>query len=134
MSVGEPIERGNDTTQDSNAKSMRVQSTPDAEGDDKDGEGDVHEPASLHSHQESQGAGTDVEKGIAQPSTDLVQDSSDAENVVWWDGDDDPHNPYNWPSWIKVLNCVLISALTFVTPLASCTSNTLPPHEVAHKC
>lgn len=41
-------------------------------------------------------------------------------NIVFWDGDDDPQNPYNWPTWVKVFNCVLISALTFVTPLASC--------------
>ncbi|TPX12717.1 uncharacterized protein E0L32_000894 [Thyridium curvatum] len=40
-------------------------------------------------------------------------------NVVWWDGEDDPENPYNWPGWRKYLNCGLISALTFVTPLAS---------------
>ncbi len=40
-------------------------------------------------------------------------------NTVWWDGDDDPENPYNWPSWRKVVNCSLISALTFLTPLAS---------------
>ncbi|RFU72070.1 bicyclomycin resistance [Trichoderma arundinaceum] len=49
-------------------------------------------------------------------------DSSDDENTVWWDGDDDPENPYNWPMWRKVLNCVLISSLTFITPLASCMS------------
>lgn len=49
----------------------------------------------------------------------------DDQNIVFWDGDDDPHNPYNWKSWIKVFNCVLISALTFVTPLASCTSTYL---------
>ncbi|KAH0489505.1 hypothetical protein TgHK011_009932 [Trichoderma gracile] len=52
----------------------------------------------------------------------LVQnasDSSDDENLVWWDGDDDPENPYNWPSWKKILNSALISALSFITPLAS---------------
>ncbi|KAJ4163622.1 hypothetical protein LMH87_005339 [Akanthomyces muscarius] len=43
----------------------------------------------------------------------------DENNIVFWDGDDDPHNPYNWKRWVKVFNCVLISALTFVTPLAS---------------
>ncbi|KAH6609038.1 hypothetical protein Trco_002384 [Trichoderma cornu-damae] len=46
-------------------------------------------------------------------------DSGGDENTVWWDGDNDPENPYNWPAWLKVLNCVLISALTFITPLAS---------------
>lgn len=64
----------------------------------------------------------------------LVQnasDPSDDENLVWWDGDDDPENPYNWPSWKKILNSALISALSFITPLASCmrTHSTTPnPH------
>jgi len=51
--------------------------------------------------------------------------SEDDANVVWWDGPDDPENPYNWPTWKKILNCGLISAFTFVTPLASC--RVLPP-------
>lgn len=52
----------------------------------------------------------------------IVQDATciDDENIVWWDGDSDPDNPYNWPRWRKVLNCVLISCLAFITPLASC--------------
>ncbi len=49
-------------------------------------------------------------------------DSSDDENTVFWDDDNDAQNPYNWPTWLKVVNCVLISTLTFVTPLASCKS------------
>jgi len=76
------------------------------------------------------GAAADVEKeagfgrdgdrdgdgdGDGEPSS-----SDDEANVIWWDGPDDPENPYNWPTWRKVVNCVLISALTFITPLASC--------------
>lgn len=63
----------------------------------------------------------DVEKGVggtAEKDGDGGESSED-ENIVWWDGPDDPANPYNWPSWLKVLNCSLISAMTFVTPLAS---------------
>ncbi|KAF7553939.1 hypothetical protein G7Z17_g3263 [Cylindrodendrum hubeiense] len=45
--------------------------------------------------------------------------SSSESDIVWWDSDTDPENPYNWARWRKVLNCVLVSALTFVTPLAS---------------
>ncbi|UNI24815.1 hypothetical protein JDV02_010535 [Purpureocillium takamizusanense] len=48
-----------------------------------------------------------------------VDEASEEENTVWWDGEDDLANPYNWPRWVKVFNCVLISSLTFVTPLAS---------------
>lgn len=69
----------------------------------------------------------DVEKGAgggppAAPTDRLTQgggDDNNDPNVVWWDGDDDPENPYNWPTWRKVANCVIISFLTFVTPLAS---------------
>jgi hypothetical protein len=41
-------------------------------------------------------------------------------NVVWWDQDDDPEHPYNWPRWRTISNCFLISAMTFLTALASC--------------
>jgi multidrug resistance protein len=45
--------------------------------------------------------------------------SEDEANIVWWDGDDDPANPYNWPTWLKVVNCVFVSLLTLITPLGS---------------
>jgi len=50
-------------------------------------------------------------------------ESEDEANIVWWDGPDDPENPYNWPAWRTTVNCGLISALTFVTPLVSCESD-----------
>jgi hypothetical protein len=53
----------------------------------------------------------------------VLDDSPTSEhdaNIVWWDGDNDLENPYNWPTWRKILNCGLISALSFVAPLASC--------------
>jgi len=56
------------------------------------------------------------------PDAVHTDEASEEENMVWWDGEDDLANPYNWPRWNKVLNCVLISSLTFVTPLASCKS------------
>ncbi|KIH90238.1 Major Facilitator Superfamily protein [Sporothrix brasiliensis 5110] len=70
-------------------------------------------------------ADADVEKGLAgdaKPDGDASGQDEEQEhdpNVVWWDGPDDPQNPFNWPTWHKALNCTLISALTFVTPLAS---------------
>ncbi|PNS19650.1 hypothetical protein CAC42_7494 [Sphaceloma murrayae] len=41
------------------------------------------------------------------------------EYMVTWDGDDDAANPLNWSKGKKVVHIVLISALTFTTPLAS---------------
>ena len=66
----------------------------------------------------------DIEKDAPDLADNSGTDESDSD-VVWWDNDKDPQNPYNWPRWRKVLNCVLISALTFVTPLASCMSSIL---------
>lgn len=57
----------------------------------------------------------DPEKGPEAGDAD-----EDDANVVWWNGPDDPENPYNWPTWKKVVNCGLISAMTFVSPLGSC--------------
>ncbi|EED23150.1 bicyclomycin resistance protein, putative [Talaromyces stipitatus ATCC 10500] len=65
---------------------------------------------------------------VSQPVTDPEKDGDVAEetniadidpNLVWWDGENDPNNPYNWPTWRKALNCGLVSALSFITPLTS---------------
>ncbi len=64
----------------------------------------------------------DVEKeghDAADQEDPTATSSGDDANVVFWDGPDDAANPYNWPTWRKVVNCVIISALTFVTPLGS---------------
>ncbi|KAJ4397641.1 hypothetical protein N0V93_001874 [Gnomoniopsis smithogilvyi] len=58
----------------------------------------------------------DLEKGT---STKDIKYTDNDPNIVWWDGDDDPENPYNWSRLRRVSICILISLLTFVTPLAS---------------
>lgn len=40
-------------------------------------------------------------------------------NVVDWDGPDDPANPMNFSGSVKTINVGIVSALTFITPLAS---------------
>lgn len=66
----------------------------------------------------------DVEKqtvaGATSAPSGTGRNDDQGTNVVDWDGDDDPHNPYNWAGWLKFLNCFLVSALSFMTPLASC--------------
>ncbi|KAJ4424524.1 hypothetical protein N0V82_000848 [Gnomoniopsis sp. IMI 355080] len=58
----------------------------------------------------------DVEKqGDLQPATQAASDP----NIVDWDGPDDPENPVNFSARFKVLNVGIVSALTFITPLAS---------------
>lgn len=79
-------------------------------------EGERKRQASIASRRHSTAAApfSDAENGDVKPEIAV-----DDENTVFWDGDDDPQNPYNWPTWLKVVNCILVSALTFVTPLAS---------------
>ncbi|KAL2060682.1 hypothetical protein VTL71DRAFT_9323 [Oculimacula yallundae] len=61
------------------------------------------------------GAGTrDVEKAKRKTSG-----AGRDPNVIWWDGPHDPLNPMNFSRWSKILNVTLISAICFVTPLAS---------------
>ncbi|KAI8944955.1 polyamine transporter 3 [Xylaria longipes] len=40
-------------------------------------------------------------------------------DIVWWDGDDDPENPMNWPTTRKWGNVALLSFLSFLTPFGS---------------
>ncbi|KAL6247858.1 hypothetical protein RBB50_005206 [Rhinocladiella similis] len=48
-----------------------------------------------------------------------VQHHAQLDIDVHWDGDEDPANPLNWSSLSKGLNLSLISAMSFITPLAS---------------
>ncbi|KAI1100301.1 bicyclomycin resistance protein [Jackrogersella minutella] len=59
------------------------------------------------------------EAGLSSNNDDENDDSDLNPNIIWWNGPDDLENPYNWPRWRKVLNCGLVSAMTFVAPLAS---------------
>lgn len=35
-------------------------------------------------------------------------------NIVWWDGEDDPANPFNWPASKKWIHVGIVSLITFV--------------------
>lgn len=66
---------------------------------------------------------TDLSNPSCQTLQPTANDDPEATNnnpnMVSWDGDNDPENPRNWPAKIKYANGLLISASTFVTPLAS---------------
>lgn len=64
--------------------------------------------------QQSSNASTDVEKAEQRPPA-----SATDPNVVDWEGLDDPANPLNFSSLVKSTNVGIVSALTFITPLAS---------------
>ena len=66
----------------------------------------------------------DIEKGIRSESLssgeDVEQTAEETDpNIVWWDGPNDPQNPMNWRYTKKWGTVLLVSAITFLTPLAS---------------
>lgn len=78
---------------------------------------DGQEPEEPEAAPRISGAQEDVEK-----SAGATEGEVEDENIVFWDGPDDPENPLNWPTWKKVTICALVSVFTFVSPLASCKS------------
>ena len=49
----------------------------------------------------------------------LIPEQNLDEGVVGWEGQDDPNMPLNFPDGKKFLLLFLISAITFISPLAS---------------
>lgn len=84
------------------------------------GSHDVERDAGLgDKEKETPSTAVEVQSGGSDGKDEEGTSSEDEANVVWWNGPDDPENPYNWPTWRKVTNCTLISAMTFITPLGS---------------
>lgn len=52
----------------------------------------------------------DLEKQTAEPTVE-VKDP----NLVDYDGPDDTENPFNWPTWKKGRQLVLMAFNTFIT-------------------
>lgn len=72
----------------------------------------------------------DVEKGEVSPFSkassiqshkQIDDNTSDdtLDHIVWWDGDDDPENPMNWPAIRRWTAVSIVSGITFITPLGS---------------
>lgn len=66
----------------------------------------------------------DIEKGVRTESLSSGGHGNQSylevdPDVVWWDGPDDPQNPMNWPFNRKWGTVILVSGITFLTPLAS---------------
>ncbi|KAF5001457.1 hypothetical protein FGRMN_1053 [Fusarium graminum] len=61
------------------------------------------------------------ERDIEDGSTSVESEGPtiDDPNIVNWDGPDDPANPQNWSMKKKTITVVIVSSVTFVTPLAS---------------
>lgn len=59
----------------------------------------------------------DLEEGSTSVEFDDVVEND--RNIVNWDGPDDPANPQNWSMGKKTVTVIIVSSVTFVTPLAS---------------
>ncbi|KAL6915812.1 hypothetical protein ACHAP8_005468 [Fusarium lateritium] len=59
----------------------------------------------------------DLEEGSTSVEFDDNVDNDP--NIVNWDGPDDPENPHNWSMKKKTITVIIVSSVTFVTPLAS---------------
>ncbi|OGE51973.1 hypothetical protein PENARI_c011G00038 [Penicillium arizonense] len=57
----------------------------------------------------------DLEKQVVPHDEEVKQDA----NLVDFDGPNDTENPFNWPTWKKGRQLVLMAFNTFITPLAS---------------
>jgi hypothetical protein len=63
----------------------------------------------------------DGEKAIQHAAADFEKGGDghfteeEDENIVWWDGDDDPAKPMNWKSAKKWYHVAIVSATTFLT-------------------
>lgn len=82
-----------------------------------------HQTATSEKVDSSLTAEKDVEKGVRTGSLSSEEEPEDTSppdpNVVDFDGPDDPEHPLNWPFKKKWGMIILISAITFLTPLAS---------------
>ncbi|RGP66447.1 hypothetical protein FLONG3_8884 [Fusarium longipes] len=59
----------------------------------------------------------DLEDGTT--SVEFDEPIENNPNIVNWDGPDDPANPQNWSRRKKTVTVIIVSSVTFVTPLAS---------------
>lgn len=74
------------------------------------------EKEGVHSREES--TFTTPVPSIRGHSKEQAEEQNDP-NVVFWDGENDPENPLNWPSARKWAAISMVSAVTFLTPLGS---------------
>ncbi|KAI1124073.1 cycloheximide resistance protein [Nemania abortiva] len=97
---------------------------PSSAGYVLDREGELKRLQSIEGQRRRSGVTTDhadrdIEKGDEAGQETASDDDETDPNVVWWDGEDDPENPYNWSTTRKVLNTGCVSFQTFISPLAS---------------
>lgn len=99
---------------------------PSNEGVEKHERGPPHAPSSqtLDLEKDIEKADTSTpnsvhEEALPEPKTAEEQITATDPNIVDFDGPDDPANPMNWTPMKKWGAIAVVSAITFLTPLAS---------------
>lgn len=67
------------------------------------------EDLDIGNEQLAQKKGYDVESSRSTRSAQPAEDEKSAENIVDWDGPDDPSYPRNWATWKRISQVVLAS-------------------------
>lgn len=71
---------------------------------------DFHEPKASNIHDfESNRIRTTIDEEKAQPTIDQVH-----ENIVDWDGPNDPDNPLNWPLSKSFGHVIIVAVLSMI--------------------
>lgn len=94
------------------------------EGHDADIPTDIAlaEPRQSHEHDSEKSAPQSKTTFVDESLNSTVPSADDDEqdpNIVYWSSPDDAANPQNWPASTKWTQIGILSALTFLTPLAS---------------
>ena len=55
-----------------------------------------------------------TEAGVPESENPTTIGALADSNTVWWDGEDDPHNPMNWSMTKKWAHVSIVSLITFV--------------------
>lgn len=59
----------------------------------------------------------DSYNGSGRTTSSGDDDDYDDLNIIGWNGKDGPEQPFNWPSWQIVLNCIMINLASSIAPL-----------------
>jgi len=78
-----------------------------------------HRKSSLRTNRSRENRSVDPTNQNVEKAKRKTSGAGRDPNIVWWDGPNDPLNPMNFGRWLKIWNVTLISAICFVTPLAS---------------
>ena len=57
----------------------------------------------------------DIYEWTTGDNINVIEETPEDENIVDWEGPDDPENPLNWPRGKKWANIVTISIITLIT-------------------